>query len=812
MATTHAARAALRNLLKAPGYTSAVVATLALVVGANSAIFSAVYAVLLRPLPIAHPEQLVISWASDTARNLPLVELSYDNFEHWAAESQSFTQMAAMGSSTWPARLDRVGESERLAAGGVSVSFFETLGVAPQIGRAFQADDDLPNAPRVVVLSHRLWSRRFGADPAAIGTTVLLPEPHRIVGVMPDAFDFPRGTDFWTPIVPVLAMSSGTWRTDTLRDVGLLFVIGRLRAGVTPSMAAADLDRIAARLDRTKASERFGSAVVVTPFLAHVLGPVRPVLWALFGAVGVLLLIGCANVSGLMLTRVSLRRREQAVRLALGATRRSVALHWLLEAVILCTIGGALGLLASVWMTRAVVSMAPADVPRLADISINLPVAAFTFAIVAVAALLCGMAPTRRTRDANVTDALRDARATEGRQTHRARSVLVIVQVALSVMLLVAAGLVVRSFMNLRRTNLGFVPSQVVMLNVDPRDPRPTTNQWIDEFLRRVGALPDVEAAGAVYLRPWALGPIGQETLVLLEGQPDTAEARQQNPLLNYQVATPGYFPAMRIALKRGRLFSSDDRSGSARVALVSETTARRLWPAEDAIGKRLLLPTFEPGTGKTAWRTVVGVVNDVRYRGIDDVRLDVYDVASQAVTAATDVVVRTSGDPGRVAAAVRAEALRLDPLAVVDRIATLDATVSRALAPWRFGTWMFIVFAALAAVLVAVGLFSVVSLDVARRRHEFAIRLALGARPADILRTVLIVASGRAGAGVVLGVLASIAATRAMGSILFGIGPLDPGTYAAVVAVIVALVTAGSYVPARAAASIEPLPLLRRE
>jgi putative ABC transport system permease protein len=413
----------------------------------------------------------------------------------------------------------------------------------------------------------------------------------------------------------------------------------------------------------------------------------------------------------------------------------------------------------------------------------------------------------------NVIEALNEAaRSTPGRQTHRTRSLLLIVQIGLSVVLLVAAGLVVRSFMNLRSTDLGFVPSQVVSMTLGPRDPKPSANLWMHELLRRVNTLPEVDAAGAVYLRPLALGPIGQETSVLLEGQPDTRQAEQQNPALNYQVATPGYFTAMRIQVRSGRLFNGEDVAKSTPVVLVSETAARGLWPGQDPIGKRLSLSTFTPDGAPRAWRTVVGVVSDVRYRGMGDVRLDVYEVASQSATAATDVVVRASGDPRRVAAAVQTEARRMDPRVIVDRLTTMDAIVRRAVAPWRFGMWMFTAFAALALMLAMVGLFSLVSLDVAQRHREFAVRLALGARPRDIVRPVLAEAAGRVLAGVALGVIISLAATRAIGSLLFGVGTLDVTTYAAVVALIAGIVAIASLLPARRAASIDPLVLLRRD
>jgi putative ABC transport system permease protein len=549
------------------------------------------------------------------------------------------------------------------------------------------------------------------------------------------------------------------------------------------------------------------------PFLDYLMGPVRETLWLLFAAVGVLLLIGCANVSGLMLTRVTLRRREHAIRLALGATRAALGRHWAVETLLLSVAGGCLGLVASGWIAHAVVALAPEDVPRLSEVSINLPVAAFTFVAVLATALLCGAQPIRHACSSSLLEALNDAgRATAGRYSLRTRSLLLVFQISLTVVLLVAAGLVVRSFVNLRTVDLGFVPSNVLTMNVAPRDAKPSTNEWMHELLARVAALPKVEAAGAVSLRPLALGPIGQETWVILEGQPDARDRARMNPTLNYQVATPGYFGAMRIQLRRGRLFNDQDNVASPRVALVGESTARRLWPGEDPIGRRILLPIHRPDGGPSVWRTVVGVVSDVRYRGIDDVRLDIYDAALQAPSAAADLVVRTSGDPLTVAGAVQAEARRLDPRVLIDRLTTMDAIVSRAVAPWRFSVWMFTLFAVLAFVLATVGLFSLASLDVAHRRNEFAVRLALGARRGDVRRSVLVSALRRVVLGLTLGVLTAVAGTRAIRHILFGVDLLDPTTYLAVILLVIAVVTSASWLPARRAADVDPLALLRRE
>jgi putative ABC transport system permease protein len=808
MELLRAVRLTSRDLLRQPGYTGAVVVTLALAIGANTAMFSAVHTVLLKPSAIFQPHRLVLCWERNPAGS-PVVELSYRNFQDWVAHTRSFSRTAAIGSSTWPAVLDGRGESVRLSSAGVSASFFDTLGVRPLLGRGFTPGDDVPNAPRVVILSYGTWVRRFGADRAVVGTTIQLGRPHTIVGVMPQEFDFPHRTDVWLPVVPILATAGPS----ALENVGVLFVVGRLRDGVTPQLAAEELERAASRVERTATAPRFGEAVVLTPFLDYVMGPVRDALWALFAAVAVLLLIGCANVSGLMLTRVSLRRRDHAIRLALGASRTELSRLWVIETLMLSAIGGGLGLVAAQWVAQAVVRLAPDDVPRLSEISVSLPVAAFTFLVVAATALLCGAQPVRYAGSANVLAALNEtARATASRHSLRVRSLLLGLQIGLTVVLLVAAGLVLRSFVNLRTIALGFVPSNVLTMNIGPRDPGPSANEWMRELLARVGALPKVEAAGAVSLRPLALGPIGEETWVILDGQPDGADSARLNPALNYQVATPGYFKAMRIELRRGRLFTDRDKAESPKVALVGESTARRLWRGEDPIGRRILMPTHSADGGPNVWRTVVGVVSDVRYRGLDDARLDVYDAALQSPSIAADLVIRTSGDPLAVAAAVQAEARRLDPRVVVDRLTTMDAIVSRALAPWRFSVWLFTLFAALAFLLATVGLVTLVSLDVTDRRREFAVRVALGARRRDIELSVLRAALRRIVPAVTLGVIGAAWGNRALRHILFQVNPLDPATYVSVILLVCLVVVAASWMPAHRAARVDPLALLRRE
>ena len=811
MISTTDVRHAFRHLRQSPGYAATAILTFALAIGANSAIFSAVNTVLLRPLPVEAPADLAVIWQTDEGGQA-VIELTHRHLREWTAAGKTFTRAAVMGSHNWSAVLQGRGEPSRIWFNGVSAGFFDTLGVTPLLGRGLRAEDDVPNAPLVAVLNHGAWVRRFGADPAVVGTTMSLDGgPVEIVGVMPPDLDFPRGAEFWLPVVPFLA--SGTPpNTANLDRVGVFYVLGRVRRGLDPSAIRAEVDVVEARLDAADAGRlKWGARTVATPFVDHVFGPVRPALRALWAAVAVLLLIACANVSGLMLTRISRRRHEDGIRLALGATRAAIARLWMSEVVLVALAGGILGLAVAQWITRAIVALAPDDLPRVADISVDATVALFTFAAVLVVALVTGAVPLRHAGSANLLTTLEGERSTAGRGTQRVRSTLLVIQIGLSVVLLVAAGLVLRSFLALRQVDLGFTPDRVLSLTVRPGDTNQPPNVWLHDFLARVRGLPGVEAAGAVYLRPLMLGPIGQSVRVFLEGQPETPQTADSNPTLNHQIATPGYFEALKIPLRAGRLFTDRDTAGTPRVALVSESTARRLWPGQDPIGRRLSMAAFTPGSPGRAWRTVVGVVSDVRYRGLEEVQFDVYDPALQVGRPADNIVVRATTDPLTLAAPVRAAARELDPTSIVDAVTTMDAVVGRASAPWRLTMWMFVLFATLAFGLAALGLFSLVALDVAHRGREFAIRMALGESRGGILRGVLARAGWRVLAGVALGLGTAAVASRAIRGLLFGIAPDDPATYAAVLAVVLIVVATAAYVPARRAARADPQVLLRQ-
>ena len=815
-------RLAARQLRLAPGYSLAAVATLALAVGASTAIFSAVYTVLLKPMPIREPAQLVIGWGTSSALNMRVIELSYLDIEDIAAATPEVGKVASVGSSAWTLILDGEEQPVKLPSTGVSGHFFDLLGAVPELGRAIGPDDDRPTSAPVVVISHDVWARQFGSDPQIIGRKLRLDDrPTEVVGVMPASFNYPQGTAIWQAIAPVLGTIPGNNGYSTaLRNVGVLFMIGRLAPGVTAAAARDAWTGANAQLLVKSPGPKYD--IAVTPFLDYHIGPARQAMWPLFGAVGVLLLIACANVSGLMLTRVSLRAHDDAIRTAIGGSRLAIARLWAAETVWLTLLGGALGLLACRGLIGVIIALAPEGIPRLNEVTVDLPVAVFSIAIMTLATLLCGIAPIRHASDVNVSDALNDgARTLAGGRSNRTRSSLLVAQIGLAVVLLVAAGLVVRSFDALQSLDFGFSHDAVLRLKIEPRVASPPVNAWISEFIPHIAQLPDVASVGAVYLTPMELGTIGQGTWAIGEGQPETPEQASSNPIVNYQAATADYFRTMKIPLINGRLFSEEDRANAPRVALISEGTAAAFFPGQDPVGKRIKAASFNANQRNRdgVWRTIVGVVGNVRYKGMHDIPLDLYDPPAQSTTGTvTSLVVRLK--PGReqqalaVAAAIQTQARQRDPRVLVSGIGMMSAVVDKEIAPWRFSAWVFSMFAALAFTLSMLGLFSVVSLDVANRRREFAIRMALGATGAHIVGAVFRSAGVRAAVGVVAGLALAAVATRSLESLLFGVRRNDALTYSSVVALVTVVVAIASYLPARraAAAAANPVALLRRD
>ncbi len=810
--TTLEVRQAFRALRKRPLATLLAIAALALGIGANAALFSAVDAVLLRPFPFADPDRLFVIWETDPKRGMSRAEVSYPNFEDCRQQAKSFELLAAMPNAVSEQFvLTGANEPTRFRGVSVSASFFDLLGSQPVLGRGLRAEDDRPESPRVVVLSHGLWQRQFGGDPTVLGRVVTLDgTPFTVVGVMPAGFAYPKGAELWTPIVP----SQPQYVND--RKVSWLQVVGRLRPGVSREEAGAELDGIVRQLAEVYQQGGEGRGAVLTPITEEMLGSTRPALLVLLGAVGVVLLIACANVATLLLAQAAQRRRETAVRLALGAGRGRIVRERLLETLLLSAVGAIAGLVLAAWATAALVALAPADIPRLDTIRIDGRVLAFTTGLTVLVAVLAGLLPALAAARETASVFLREGtRGTGSFHDRRWRRGLVAAEVALALVVVAGAGLLVQSFLRLQSVPLGYEPRATVTMGVWPpawKYPNPEDQRLLfRKVLERVRPLPGVDAAGAVLLRPLELGPVGLNAWILKEGEP--VEKIPTSPATNYLSVTPGYFRAMGISLRAGRDFDDRDVAGAPSVAVVGESLARKLWPGEDAVGKRIATHgTPKDGKGRFLWTTVVGVAADGRYRELSDVRLDLYVPSDQSPFPAQFLIVRSATDPGSLAAAVRREVQRLDGDTAVTGVATLRSIVDDALGAPRFRSLLIAGFAGLALLLSALGIWGVVAWSVAQRTQEIGVRMALGARAEDVVRQIVAQGMAPALVGVALGLAAALAIGRTLAGLLFGIGPSDPVTFVAVALVLLGVAFLASFAPARRAARLDPVTTLRQE
>jgi predicted permease len=799
-------RYAFRILLKNRGFTAVAVLALALGIGANTAIFSVVNSVLLRPLPYRDPQRLVVLWENYQQRGGPEREwFSPADFKDFREQAQSFEHVAAL--LGWGPTLTGQDEPEDLQGAAVSYDTFATLGVEPTIGRCFTADEDRTGAERVVMLSDGLWRRRFGSDPAIIGKNLTLGgESYTVIGVMPRGFSFPilPATEVWRTFTPTLGLLQGCDR-----DCVVLRVIAKLRPGVTLDSARSETSAIAARTAEQYPDTNKGVGSTVVPLHEQLVGDVRPAMLVLLGAVALVLLIACANVANLLLARAAAREKEVAIRAALGASRARLIRQHLTESLVLAAAGGAFGLLLAFWMVDVLVSFAPKGTPRLEEIAIDRSVLAFTFGIAMLTGLVFGMAPAVLSSRANLTSAMkeggRDTSATS--RGNRVRSALVVSEVALALMLLVGAGLLIKSFMNLRRVDPGFNPKSVLRVNVTlPRTRYPERSQvaiFFKQLVDRVAVLPGVESVGAVSSLP--LGGGGTDTTFAIEGRPQPEADRL--PGAWYSKVTPDYFRAMGIRLLRGRVFTEADTADAPRVAVISETMARRYFSDEDPLGKRLLF-----GGGRDR-REIVGVVADVKHFGLNlDPRPSMYFSEAQYAERGMSLVVRTPGEPMALAGAIRSEVWALDRDLAVSNVMPMDELVNTSLAEPRFVLLLLGLFAAVAMALSAIGVYGVVSYSVTQRSHEIGVRVALGAQMSDVLKLVVGQGMVLVGGGVALGLIAAFALTRVMESLLFGVSATDFTTFAATSLVLAAVALAACFVPARRATRVDPMVALRYE
>jgi putative ABC transport system permease protein len=797
-------RHALRRLARRPLATAVAVLTLAIGIGGATALFSVAHAVVLRPLPYVQPDRLVLLWQNDLERGQPFVEMSYPMFRDWSADRSVFEALAASPSTNQSWVLTGPGEPAHVTGRLVSWNFFDVLGVAPELGRTLRPEDDVRGAARVLVLGHALWQSRFAGDRGVVGRSVVLDgEAFTVVGVMPDSFVYPAGAQLWTPVVPGVP--------ELAEQPGVFWMsgLGRLRPGLTLEQARRDMAAIATAYNREKHQAPHVTAVL-TPFAEAVLGPTRPVLLALLAGVTLVLLVACANVAALQAVAADARAGELSVRMALGASRARLTRELILESLAVAVLGGCLGVGVAIATVPLLVALSPQTLPRLTEVGVSLPMLAAALGATTGAGLLTALAPAHGARRRTPLEALLGAsrRWITGRS--RFRSTLVAAEVAVALVLLVAAGLLIRSYRALHAVPLGYDPERLIAIDAGPpKAEYPTAadrRDFVDVLLARLRSLPEVDGAAAVTLRPlW--GTVGMDWPFTIEGQsPDEAE---RNPLVNFETVTPDYFQVMRIALRRGRAFDERDREGRPGVVIVSQALARRYWPGQDPIGKRLKLP-LPPTEYHDVWLTVVGVADDARYRELTVARLDIYMPYRQSDHPLHHVVVRSRRDTATASAAVARVMHDLLPGQPAPAAVAMTAAVAEATAIPRFAARVLSAFATTAVLLAAVGLYGLVAGSVARRTREIGMRVVLGASRAAILRLVAAETLRPVAAGVALGVAGAVAAGHMAVSLLFGVAPTDPATIATACGVFILVAAGASAGPTWRALRLPPAETLR--
>ena len=799
-------RYGLRALLKNPGFTIVAVIALALGIGANSAIFSVVNAVLLRPLPFKNPQQLVMVWENAAHLGFPKNTPSPPNFLDWQRQNTVFTGMAAMSERSF--NLTGVGEPERLDGRRVSANLFDLLGVPALLGRTFVPEDDRSGS-RVVLLSYSLWQRRFGSDPGIIGRAVTFNgQSYTVIGVMPRSMHLPAyGTwrdQVWVPI-------AFTNEETTERGNHFLEVIARIRPGTTLKQAQAEMETIAARLSKEYPRYNMRIGANITPLHEELVGDIKPALFILLGAVGFVLLIACANVANLLLARAAVREKEIALRLALGASRSRLTRQFLTESVLLALLGGSFGLLLALAGIRVLKKFIPATISQTQTISIDGKVLLFTALIALLTGIVFGLAPAAHASHSNLNDSLKEGGrdSAAGRKGNRVRGLLVIAEVAVSFILLIGAGLLINSFLHLRNLDPGFRADHLLTMKVDLSELKYPDGErrsvFFDEVLRRIRVLPGVLSVAVAGNLPLTYN--GDSAGIAVEGIPDPPP--DQWPDVIYRAVGPGYFSTMGISLIRGRDFTDQDKADSKSVVVISEKTAQHYWPGQDPIGKRL-----KPGSTSSdvPWREVIGVVKDVRQNDfIAQPKMQMYFTYRQLKDlAANALIVRTNVEPMSLTTSVRNAIWAVDKDQPVADIDTMDHIVSEAIARQRFSMLLLGIFAALALVLAAVGIYGVMSYSVAQRTHEIGIRMALGARRTDVLRMTVRQGLRLVSVGMLLGLAAAVLLTRVLASLLFGISATDPITFIGISLVLFAVAILASYVPALRATKVDPIVALR--
>ncbi len=796
-------RYAMRMLAKSPGFAAVAVLTLALGIGPNAAIFSVVNALLLRPLPYVHPEQIVVM--RESTKRLADVSVSYLNFLDWRQQSHSFAQMAAAHNRGF--NFAGAGEPENINGYAVSPEFLRLLDVRPLLGRDFLPQEEKPGTTPVAILGYNLWQSHFGGDPLAIGKSITLDgRSFTIVGVLPPAFRFLDTADLLAPM--------GVWAGEMTErgDRGDMDVIGRLAPGVTLAQAQAEMDAIAARLASEYPKENTGFGVNMTTIREELVSDSRTEVLVVFGAVLFVLLIACVNVANLFLARSAARAKEIAVRQTFGASRGRIIRQLLTESVLLAAFGGGLGLVLGIWGITGLGHLMPADSFQMMDVRLDRMVMLFIAVTVVLVALAFGLFPSLQASRSDIQETLKEGErgATAGARQHRLRGALAIAETALALVLLAGAGLMLKSMYRILRVNPGFQPQHVLQMEMNlrsvPHTDKAALLSFWQQVLSRVSQVPGVESAALGTVIP--LTGNHDRTDITIEGQPLPAAGEFPHP--DYHIISAGYIHAMGIALLRGRAFTDADNETAPQVVLINATLANRYWPNEDPTGRRILFG--QPGSNKP-WATIVGVVGDTKLYGLaNPARFEVYIPYRQSPTNDMNLVVRSSLDPAGLTPEIRSAVASVDKSQPIFGIETMNQVVDDSVASRRVTLILLGLFSALAMILASVGIYGVMAYNAALRTHEIGVRMALGAQRRDVFRLVLGQGTRMALWGVGLGTVGALGLTRLLSSLLFEVNANDPTTFLAVAAALVLVSLTACYLPVRRAVRVDPMVALRYE